>query len=81
MLLRDRLDGLKQVCDFLVEGHRGKYSAESDPSKGGPIRDFVILGRPFFESFYTAFNYSSMQVRIAQSNLSRGLIFELPTTA
>ena len=68
---------MRQVCDFLIEGHRGKYSEESDQSKGGPIRDFIILGRPFFESFYIAFNYSSMQLRIAQSNISRGVILEL----
>ena len=64
-LLRERLFNGRVRCDFLVQAHRGKYELEADPNQSGrEERNFVVFGLPFFQNFYTMFNYTSLTLYI-----------------
>lgn len=58
-LLNPRFDVFtkKEVCDFMVQGHHGKY-LENYEQNG------IILGRPIFENFYLFFDYDKLQLYI-----------------
>lgn len=44
------------MCDFLVQGHKSAYSKNYD--------DAILIGRPFFERFYTVFNYTEGEMTL-----------------
>lgn len=66
-LFKERWMNNTAQCDFLIQGHQGKYSYD--------FPDNIILGRPFFETFYVAFNYSEgqmmMHVGAERNNMMR----------
>jgi hypothetical protein len=55
------------MCDFMVQGHQGKYLYDFD-SNG------IILGRPFFENFYLFFDYENLQLSIGGFEQNGGTI-------
>ena len=63
-LLHDRIRDGKMRCDFLIQGHRSAYE-DNYPTH-------IIVGRPFFERFYTVFNYTDgdMNMRVGARNIN-----------
>ena len=63
--LGERVFNGRVRCDFLVHAHRGKYELEADPTLSGrEERNFVVLGLPFFQNYFTLFNYTSLTLYI-----------------